>query len=267
MIFINGWKVTSRMFWKAGNERFQQFFIKGPSIIGWFRAVFEATVCFHPFLLTVILVQTSSMNALVLSFCLCLQFTWMSLEHFSAEAFFSAKLLNPTSGHSSQSSFHSMFSPIFYSLKLFFSQCRFYHTLPCNFSYTLLFWIVCDVTSCMFLFEYSTHWHSKTAITQVHASCPIHCCYLVRFSNTWPTFSTYISCAFFGGEMWSVQDPFCCKGRFSAPRNLAHLPAKSVHTSVPLTSRKHTTGFIVQSFGECCGSTVLMAACYWPSVP
>jgi len=31
------------------------------------------------------------------------------------------------------------------------------------------------------------------------------------------------------------------------------------------TSRKHTTGFLVKNFGECCGSTVLTAACYWPS--
>ena len=31
------------------------------------------------------------------------------------------------------------------------------------------------------------------------------------------------------------------------------------------TSRKHTTGFLVKSFGECCVSTVLTAACYWPS--
>jgi len=31
------------------------------------------------------------------------------------------------------------------------------------------------------------------------------------------------------------------------------------------TSRKHTTGFLVKSFGERCVSTVLTAACYWPS--
>ena len=31
------------------------------------------------------------------------------------------------------------------------------------------------------------------------------------------------------------------------------------------TSRKHSTGFLVKSFGEFCGSTVLTAACYWPS--
>jgi len=31
------------------------------------------------------------------------------------------------------------------------------------------------------------------------------------------------------------------------------------------TSRKHTTGILVKSFGECCVSTVLTAACYWPS--
>ena len=31
------------------------------------------------------------------------------------------------------------------------------------------------------------------------------------------------------------------------------------------TSRKHTTGFLVKNFGECCGSMVLTAACYLPS--
>jgi len=29
-------------------------------------------------------------------------------------------------------------------------------------------------------------------------------------------------------------------------------------------SIKHTAGFLVKSFGECCLSTVLTAACYWP---
>ena len=28
---------------------------------------------------------------------------------------------------------------------------------------------------------------------------------------------------------------------------------------------KHKNEFLVNSFGECCGSTVLTAACYWPS--
>jgi len=36
-------------------------------------------------------------------------------------------------------------------------------------------------------------------------------------------------------------------------------------THVLSTSRKHSTGFLVKSFGECCRRTVLMAACYWPS--
>ena len=31
------------------------------------------------------------------------------------------------------------------------------------------------------------------------------------------------------------------------------------------TPKKHTIGFLVKSFGECCGSTVLTAACYLPS--
>ena len=36
-------------------------------------------------------------------------------------------------------------------------------------------------------------------------------------------------------------------------------------TRVLLTSRKHKTGSLVKSFGECHGGTVLMAACYRPS--
>jgi len=36
-------------------------------------------------------------------------------------------------------------------------------------------------------------------------------------------------------------------------------------THVLSTSRKHTTEFFVKSFGECGVSTVLTAACYWPS--
>ena len=32
---------------------------------------------------------------------------------------------------------------------------------------------------------------------------------------------------------------------------------------VSSNSRKHTTGFLVKSFGECCRSTVLTATCYW----
>jgi len=32
------------------------------------------------------------------------------------------------------------------------------------------------------------------------------------------------------------------------------------------TSRKHTTGFLVKCFGECCVCTVLTTACYWRQV-
>jgi len=46
-------------------------------------------------------------------------------------------------------------------------------------------------------------------------------------------------------------------------RNLGSMPETFPH--VLSTSRKHATGFLVESFGECCGSTVLTAACYWPS--
>jgi len=40
---------------------------------------------------------------------------------------------------------------------------------------------------------------------------------------------------------------------------------QKMSTHVLLTSRKHMTRFLVKSFGECCGTTVLMAACYCPS--
>jgi len=46
-------------------------------------------------------------------------------------------------------------------------------------------------------------------------------------------------------------------------RNLGSMPKTFPH--VLSTSRKHTTGFLVKSFRECCGSAVLTAACYWPS--
>jgi len=41
------------------------------------------------------------------------------------------------------------------------------------------------------------------------------------------------------------------------------MPKTSTH--VLSASRKHTTGFLVKSFGECCWSTVLTVASYWPS--
>ena len=44
-------------------------------------------------------------------------------------------------------------------------------------------------------------------------------------------------------------------------RNLGSMPKTSTH--VLSTSRTHTTGFLVKSFGECC--EVLTAACYWSS--
>ena len=39
---------------------------------------------------------------------------------------------------------------------------------------------------------------------------------------------------------------------------------KNVPTHVLSTSRKHKAGFLVKSFGKCCRSAVLTAACYWP---
>ena len=46
-------------------------------------------------------------------------------------------------------------------------------------------------------------------------------------------------------------------------RNLGGMPKMS--TLVLSNARKHTTGFFVKIFGECCRSTVLTATCYWPS--
>jgi len=47
-------------------------------------------------------------------------------------------------------------------------------------------------------------------------------------------------------------------------RNLGNIPKTSAHVLTTLS--KYITGFLVKSFGECCGSTVFTAACYWPSV-
>jgi len=49
-------------------------------------------------------------------------------------------------------------------------------------------------------------------------------------------------------------------------KSLKHLGSVPKTSSRGLsTSRKHTTGFLVKSFGECYVSTVLTAACYWQS--
>ena len=48
--------------------------------------------------------------------------------------------------------------------------------------------------------------------------------------------------------------------KFSA--NFRSVRKISIH--VLSTSGKYMTGFLVESFGECCGSTVLTVACYWP---
>jgi len=37
----------------------------------------------------------------------------------------------------------------------------------------------------------------------------------------------------------------------------------NISTHVLSTSKKHTTGSLMKSFWECCGSAVLMAVCYW----
>ena len=48
-------------------------------------------------------------------------------------------------------------------------------------------------------------------------------------------------------------------------RNLGRTGISKTSTHVLSTSRKHTTGFVVKSYWECRGRTVLTAACYWPS--
>ena len=48
-------------------------------------------------------------------------------------------------------------------------------------------------------------------------------------------------------------------------RNLGGMPKMVFIELVLSNARKHTTGFFVKSFGECCRSTVLTATCYWPS--
>ena len=45
--------------------------------------------------------------------------------------------------------------------------------------------------------------------------------------------------------------------------NVGSMPETS--TNALSASTKHTTGFLVKTFGECYGSQVLGAACYWPS--
>ena len=56
----------------------------------------------------------------------------------------------------------------------------------------------------------------------------------------------------------AIQTKFSLFSKFSI--NLGSMP--KMFTYVLSTSRKHTTRFHVRSFGECCGSTVLTAACY-----
>jgi len=46
-------------------------------------------------------------------------------------------------------------------------------------------------------------------------------------------------------------------------RNLESMLKTSSHALS--NSRKYTTRFLVKGYGECCVSTVLMVACYWPS--
>ena len=66
-------------------------------------------------------------------------------------------------------------------------------------------------------------------------------------------------CGFRPGR--SIIDHISLFGKFL--RNLGSMPKTSTYALS--TSRKHTTGFLVKSFGEWCGSTVLTAASYLPS--
>ena len=66
-------------------------------------------------------------------------------------------------------------------------------------------------------------------------------------------------CGFHPGH--STTDQISLSSKFL--RNLGSMPKTFTH--VFSTSRKHTNGFLVKSFGECCGSTVLTTAFYWPS--
>ena len=59
----------------------------------------------------------------------------------------------------------------------------------------------------------------------------------------------------------ALQTEFSLSSTFS--RNLGSIPQTSAHALS--ISKKRTTGLIVKSFGECCGSTVLTAASYWTS--
>ena len=59
----------------------------------------------------------------------------------------------------------------------------------------------------------------------------------------------------------ALQTKFSLSSKFL--KNLRSMP--NLSTPVLSTSRKHTTGFFVKSFGKCCGKAVLTVACYWPS--
>jgi len=59
----------------------------------------------------------------------------------------------------------------------------------------------------------------------------------------------------------ALQNTYCCSSKFW--RILRSKGKTSTH--VLSSSRNHATRFIVKSFGECCGSTMLTDICYWPS--
>ena len=59
----------------------------------------------------------------------------------------------------------------------------------------------------------------------------------------------------------ALQTKFSLWSKFST--NLGSMSKTSTHFLS--TSRKHTTGFLMESFGGCCWSMVLTTACYWQS--
>jgi len=88
--------------------------------------------------------------------------------------------------------------------------------------------------------------------------------YRTRVSNTRPAMLFGIFMLF-----WEVvcvpavalQTKFSLSSKFL--RNLGTMQKTPTHAlSIAM---KHTTRFLVKSCGECCGGTVLTAACYWPS--
>ena len=70
----------------------------------------------------------------------------------------------------------------------------------------------------------------------------------------------------------TLQTEFSLSSRFlrnlgSMPKMCKHALSTSTkeHSDLSTSTKLGAAGFLVKSFGECCGSTVLTTACYWPS--